>query len=291
MKAGIPIFVAGLPSGLYGRPMIAKAFFVCALLVAATAVAAVEGEWSFGQKASARLVVSEIDEQGLLSGGIEIVMPEGWHTYWRSPGDAGIAPRFDFSGSNNVGPVTVLYPTPERRDDGLTVTNVYSDRVVLPISAQVEDIGENAYLSVAIELGVCAEICVPDSVTAAATVPAGERDSAVDVLLDDVRAKIPGQPDSGFAVTAVERDGGTEKRPIFRVRATVPDVSTAELFVEGPEGWASYRPERASSLGNDEVQWMVKFSRRGAAKSTDGAEIRVTLVSGGRAIEQVVTAN
>ena len=35
-------------------------------------------------------------------------MAPGWHTYWRYPGDSGVPPRFDFSGSDNLASAQVL---------------------------------------------------------------------------------------------------------------------------------------------------------------------------------------
>src|SRR5438270_13367762 len=46
----------------------------------------------------------------VLLGGIAIQLQPGWHTYWRTPGDSGVPPRFDFSKSENVEAVTVLWP-------------------------------------------------------------------------------------------------------------------------------------------------------------------------------------
>src|SRR5258707_6411603 len=54
----------------------------------------------------------------VLLGGIAIRLQPGWHTYWRTPGDSGVPPRFDFSKSENVEAVTVLWPAPTKFDDG-----------------------------------------------------------------------------------------------------------------------------------------------------------------------------
>src|SRR3974390_3241401 len=65
--------------------------------------------------------------------GIEIRLKPGWHTYWRYPGDAGVPPRFDFSGSRNVGAVTVLWPAPRRMaEQGLSIIG-YTGDVILPL--------------------------------------------------------------------------------------------------------------------------------------------------------------
>src|SRR5215470_3007520 len=55
---------------------------------------------------------------GVLLGGIAIQLQDGWKTYWRNPGDSGVPPRFDFSKSDNVDAVTVLWPAPQKFDDG-----------------------------------------------------------------------------------------------------------------------------------------------------------------------------
>ena len=268
------------------------AFFLT-IILALTAAPAVAGEgaWSGGLKASARLIAAGVDADGRLAAGIEIVMPPGWHTYWRTPGDAGIAPTFDFSASRNVADVTIDFPIPTRLDDGFSVTNVYYDRVVFPVSAVVVDPAKPVALAVAIELGVCAEICVPDSLTAEIAISPGESDPAAATMLASARALVPADAEAGvFAVAGVTRDGGTDKRPVFRFATLVPDAASADILVEGPDDWSAYLPVRAAGT-DGEVVWTVKFSRLGAKVPTDGATFRVTLISAGRAIEQMIPAN
>src|SRR3954467_11725511 len=54
----------------------------------------------------------------VLLGGISFQLQPGWKTYWRTPGDSGVPPRFDFSKSENVEAVTVLWPAPAKFEDG-----------------------------------------------------------------------------------------------------------------------------------------------------------------------------
>lgn len=261
---------------------------ICLLAAGADPAAAAEGAWADGVKASVRLIASGTAPGGRLSAGIEIVMPTGWHTYWRTPGDAGIAPTFDFSASRNISGVNVSFPVPTRLDDGFSVTNVYLDRVVLPLAVTVADPAKPVDLSVTLELGVCAEICVPDSVAAVVAIPAGENDPAAAEILAVASALVPSPAEPGaFAVESAARTGGTDKRPVYRFAATVPDATSADIFVEGPDDWSAYLPVRH---GGGDVVWTVKFSRWGATVPTEGAMFRVTLVSGGRAIEQTIVA-
>src|SRR4030088_2612587 len=53
----------------------------------------------------------------VLLGGIAFQLQPGWKTYWRTPGDSGVPPRFDFSKSENVEAVTVLWPAPTKFAD------------------------------------------------------------------------------------------------------------------------------------------------------------------------------
>jgi suppressor for copper-sensitivity B len=262
-----------------------------ALALGAAPATAGEGAWGNGLKASVRLIASGLDADGKLVAGIEVVMPPGWHTYWRTPGDAGLAPSFDFSASRNVADVAVAFPVPTRLDDGFSVTNVYYDRVVFPVSAVAVDPAKPVALSVSVELGVCAEICVPDSVTADIDVPPGESDPVAAAILAAALALVPMPSEPGaFAVASAARYGGSDKRPVFRFGALVPDAASADVFVEGPDDWSAYLPVRAAAPGG-EVAWTVKFSRLGATVPADGATFRVTLISAGRAIEQTVVAD
>src|SRR3546814_7282787 len=59
-----------------------------------------------------------------------MTMDPGWHTYWRHPGDSGIAPTFDWSKSQNVAEIEVLWPAPLRFDQPGDMTIGYKDRIV-----------------------------------------------------------------------------------------------------------------------------------------------------------------
>ncbi|MCX8508161.1 MAG: protein-disulfide reductase DsbD family protein, partial [Rhodobacteraceae bacterium] len=41
-------------------------------------------------------------ESGSQMAALRLTMAPGWKTYWRAPGDAGIPPRFDWTGSANL---------------------------------------------------------------------------------------------------------------------------------------------------------------------------------------------
>src|SRR5690348_10646660 len=112
-----------------------------AFILAAAAHApsgAVAGEnasaWEGDANSAVRLIAGSSSAFTTLRAGIEIRLKPGWHTYWRYPGDTGVPPRFDFSGSHNVQAVTVLWPAPQRIvEQGLTAIG-YTKQVILPLA-------------------------------------------------------------------------------------------------------------------------------------------------------------
>src|SRR3981081_41605 len=89
-----------------------------AFALAASAVA-----WSLAAEASAQDAAPWLDaghsavrllagwrSGAVLLGGIAFQLQPGWKTYWRTPGDSGVPPRFDFSQSENIETVTILWP-------------------------------------------------------------------------------------------------------------------------------------------------------------------------------------
>ena len=70
--------------------------------------------------------------------GLHFTLRPGWKTYWRNPGDAGFAPRADWSRSENVADVALRWPAPERFELFGLETFGYADEVVLPLEYKGE---------------------------------------------------------------------------------------------------------------------------------------------------------
>ncbi len=92
---------------------------------------------------------------------VRMTMAPGWKTYWRAPGDSGIPPHFDWSGSANLTAVAVEWPAPTVfREKNLTTIG-YKDQVILPFMVSVPQKGAPVTLDTKIDLGVCSDVCVP----------------------------------------------------------------------------------------------------------------------------------
>lgn len=84
--------------------------------------------------------------------GLKITLAEGWKTYWRAPGDAGIPPQFEWTGSQNVSGASFLWPTPELFETNGAVTIGYHGTVVIPIELTGD--GDDMRLSGEVDMGV-----------------------------------------------------------------------------------------------------------------------------------------
>ena len=115
--------------------------------------------------------------------GIDVALDEGWDTYWRMPGEAGLPPVFDWTGSENIKTPFVYWPAPER----ITVSGFdnfgYKKRVIFPVMIQIEKPGKKIKVKLKLDLLLCNNICVPQSFAAMLDMPVKESISTPDAKL------------------------------------------------------------------------------------------------------------
>lgn len=111
-----------------------------------------------------------------------------WKTYWRSPGDTGVPPEFDWGGSQNVGAVTIHWPRPEIFEFQGMKTIGYADELVLPVEITPKDPSRPVWLASDVSLGVCNDICVPAMIALSGDLPAS---GAPDALIKAALGAVP----------------------------------------------------------------------------------------------------
>ena len=150
----------------------------------------------------------------VLLGGIAIQLQPGWKTYWRTPGDSGVPPRFDFSKSDNVEAVTVLWPAPMKFDDGAGGTALgYKQQVVLPLRIVAKNADKPVTLRADINYAVCDKLCIP--VEANAELAFASVASTEDGALSDALNTVPKPANVGdpnpLTIRDVKRDGKDQR--------------------------------------------------------------------------------
>ena len=259
----------------------------CMLAVTASAEAATAdaSPWTQDSQSAFRLIAASAPAaDGKMRAGLEIKLQPGWKTYWRYPGDSGVPPRFDFSGSENFGSARVLYPAPHQFSDGSGTAIGYTGSVILPLQISPRTPGKPVRLRVKFDYAVCEKLCVPVEGRAELTLGAAKGD--FDAILVAAEKSVP-QPakasDIGLAVRRVT--GGL--KPLVMVDIAAETGSAVELFAEGPTAeWALPIPKPAQ--GAPAGRQHFSFELDGLPPGVDPKapfELTFTLVERGRALE------
>jgi DsbC/DsbD-like thiol-disulfide interchange protein len=107
---------------------------------------------------SARVLAS-----GDIDAALRFRLQDGWHIYWRNPGDSGGPPTLRWSLPAGVTAGEIAWPTPERIPAGPLVNYGYDGDVVLPVSLRVTPAAGSRPLAIGVDVRwlVCKDICVP----------------------------------------------------------------------------------------------------------------------------------
>lgn len=254
-----------------------------ACLVSAGARAQEASPWIDDTYSSVRLIAGS-RSGGTFLGGIAIQLQPGWKTYWRTPGDTGVPPRFDFSKSDNVESVTILWPAPMKFPDGASgISYGYQKHVLLPLRIIAKSADKPVTLRASISYAVCEKLCIPVDAQAelAFTGVASTQDSAIAAALDTVPKPAKIGDGTPLSVQDVRREG---KLGVL-VDIVAPEGKEIDLFVEGPTpDWAL--PVPALIDGPPGVR-RFKFDLDGlpTGAKPEGAALKFTLVGTGRAHE------
>jgi len=221
----------------------------------------------------------------VLLGGIAIRLQPGWHTYWRTPGDSGVPPRFDFSKSENIEAVTVMWPAPLKFDDGAGGVSLgYHDQTVLPLRIVPKNVDKPVMLRAEINYAVCEKICIPVEANAelAFNSVASTEDSALFAALDTV----PKPANVGDPTPLTIRDVKREGKSSVLVDVVTPDARNINLFVEGPTpDWGLPVPKLVERSPPGVKRFAFELDGVPPGVNPEGAALKFTLVGGDRAYE------
>jgi suppressor for copper-sensitivity B len=279
------------------RELAPSALFVALALLAGLwpdGLRAAASPWAKTEQTALRLVSASqaVGDGDTVVLGLHFRLNESWKVYWRSPGDAGLPPRADWSGSDNLASASIGWPVPERFSILGFETLGYTGEVVLPVTAEVREPGSPLSLRARVDYLACSNICIPYEADLALDLPAGmARPSAEAHLINRFSVRIPGSGEGhGMAIESAEtgqRGNGTVLRV---VAASAIPLREPDLFVEGPaELWFSLPRVRLGEGGRKAV---IKVSVEGIADfghPLAGAALTLTLIDGARAAERTLT--
>lgn len=257
------------------------------VLFATPARSEIVSDWAEGYGTRARLIAGATANG--TQAGIQIVLDEGWKTYWRNPGAGGIPPAFDWSGSQNISSADVQFPAPHRYHDTYGTSMGYKHVVVFPITHQVINPGSPVILRLKIDYAVCEQLCVPVQANLLLDLPANISVGYSEELqlsqdqVPDVRSADDARVESLQIATSNEESW-------FEITARYPGQPTEhDLFVEGPASWFLPAPTPMGSTleGQDTlVRYRVDLSGVPKSATIEGAQFLFTIVADNHAVEQ-----
>jgi DsbC/DsbD-like thiol-disulfide interchange protein len=237
--------------------------------------------WVKSHNASARLIAGAAPAAAgrRVLAGLEIRLADGWKTYWRHPGDdGGLPPTFDWTSSRNLKGARVLFPVPERIKSLNGTTLGYGKAVILPIEVEPADPAEPVSLKLALEYGICREICVPAEAQFELIIPA-----TLAAMPPDLAASLALVPRlvEGAAVAAVVKSAkavlaGPAPALTFDIAAT---SGATDLFVEAPGGIWLPVPSRVGEPSKGVQRFRIDLKGVEEAGKLAGQQLRLTVAA------------
>ncbi|MCH2454404.1 MAG: thioredoxin family protein [Idiomarina sp.] len=99
-------------------------------------------------------------ERNLLPALLHVELDEGWKTYWRSPGEGGIPPTFDWSESSNIDDIEWRWAVPSRYSIQGIDTVGYQGSLAFPLMIQLSPDARQAHISGTLTMSSCTTVCV-----------------------------------------------------------------------------------------------------------------------------------
>lgn len=206
-----------------------------ALAAAVPAASAGGARVSAGPQAEVALLAGWAEPDGRRIAGVSIALAPGWKTYWRSPGESGLPPVLDWSGSSNLAAVAVEWPAPEVFDTYGMTTLGYDGSVVLPLAVTPADPTAPVTLALSVRFGVCKDICLPASADLALRIePGAKADGGEAIRAFRQRVPVPAAEAGVSEAACAVRGAGADRRFEARLRMARPSAAVPVMVVEGP---------------------------------------------------------
>ncbi|MBV9078698.1 MAG: thioredoxin family protein, partial [Methylobacteriaceae bacterium] len=220
---------------------------------------------------------------------VRLTSKPGWHTYWRNPGDSGLATEIAWTLPDGFAAGPILWPVPERIPVSHLVNYGYEGETILltritaPSSASP---GGTASLAAQVSYLVCERECIPGEASLTATVPVARPGDPVapDLVVRDAfesaRAKLPSPSPWTWAASA-----GPGGAPVLTVAAPGLDAGSirSAYFFPYDEVAIDHAAPQALSIGPDglKLQFETSTVATGPVTKLDGVLVLEEALEGG----------
>ena len=187
---------------------------VIALLLLPTLAHAAESEAVKTARATVTLVS---DTDSIAPGepfrvGLRLRLAPGWHTYWKNPGDAGVAPELDLTLPPGATATEIAWPAPDPLREGPIATYAYTGDLLLSVS--LTEPSAPTIVEAQARWLVCKEICVPEQGSFRLNLSSGRPTPSAQAGLFDVSDRRLPRPLPGRAQIGPDGNLGIETADI-----------------------------------------------------------------------------
>jgi len=225
---------------------------------------------------SHRIIPGWVQPDGTHMAERALALAPGWKTHWRQPGAAGLPPLIARTAAANLSQFDVHWPTPDVFWQSGMRSVGYRDRLVLPFTATPDQIGRDIRLRGRLQLGLCADVCIPAQLDFDALLPADAQARPAAVI-----AALANQPyvqdEAGVRAVACTLRPAQDGMQIS-AEITMPSAGGAEEAVieMAPHLWIS--DPKATRQGGRLALTAQVMSVSGAPIVIDRSEIRITVI-------------
>lgn len=264
--------------------------FAVAIFAVSPARAAPESPWASADYLQARLISAPAVIEGntkALQAALELRLEEGWHIFWRMPGDGGLPPKLDWSASENINGVDISWPVPRRIETYGLYSFGYEDHVILPLLVVRTAPDRPARINLKADIMVCKDICVPQQVSLSLDIPAqGSGGRRYEAIISRALETVPLKEDT----PGLKLDSMVLGPDAIVVRAyAAKGWEEADLFVESGDLYITAPPQ----IEPDEEDARYATLRVAKPEGVEnlyttllGVPLTLTLVAGDQAIEK-----
>ena len=219
--------------------------------------------------------------------GVRVALGSGWKTYWKSPGEAGLPPEFDWAQSSNLKGAEIQWPAPRRMTILGVETIGYTHEVVFPVRIQINDPQRETRLRLKLTVYACSTICVREDRDLTAIIFPGSDDPAAQSAIDGWRGKVPQSTSNVLTVTSLERIASDPPHLRINVASTSP-LEDIDVFVESDPAVYADRPQIETGA-NGGASLTVAFPSQSAA-AIRAQSLSATVVAGDNSVVAVSPA-
>ena len=166
--------------------------------------------------------------------GVDMKMDPAWHTYWRNPGEAGMATKIQWQLPPGVTAGDIEWPLPEKLPPAEVTTYGYNNEVMLLVPLKVAaDLKPGMVLDLKANVSwlECKEECLPGKATVEAQLNTGRETepSADAAAIDSWKSKVPKPATNLFAFAWWTGSANGDQRSLT-IQIKLPKPDSVDFF-------------------------------------------------------------